>query len=413
VSATRRPQTRIWPALTAALLALVAAACGGTVQSGASAQPVVLEHVPGTQTTRITLSAPEARRLEIRTARVEKSGTHLVIPYAAVLYSATGRAWAYVSTRVRTYERRPIVVTRVDGDRALLASGPPAGARVVAAGAMELFAAERAPGVPRAGSASAAPDREITAKDFDARAFSHSERIDNVWLPYRPGTEFVFTGSSSDGAKRQIFIVTDLVKMVGGVRSLVLWDRDYTDGELVEAELAFFAQDDAGNVWHTGEYPEEYENGKIVKTSAWLAGLDGATAGIEMKTQPRLGAPSYAQGFAPPPVSWNDRAVVYRAGQKTCVPYRCYPNVLITREFNKDEPGASQLKYYAHDVGNVRVGWLGAKNTDHEALKLVSIVRLGPRELARARAEALKIEQRAYTRDKALYGRTAPAERIR
>jgi uncharacterized protein YbaA (DUF1428 family) len=256
-----------------------------------------------------------------------------------------------------------------------------------------------------------APGKEITAEDFDAADFDHSATIDNKWLPYEPGTQFVFEGASSDGKKRLIFTVTDLVKEVGGVRNVVIWDRDYTDGELVEAELAFFAQDNAGNVWHTGEYPEEYENGKIVKTPAWLAGVKGSTAGIEMKAQPRTGTPSYAQGFAPPPVSWNDRALVLKLGQKTCVPYRCYRNVLITREFNTDEPGASQLKYYAPGVGNVRVGWAGKKNTDREVLKLVDVIRLGPRALANARAEALKIERRAYKAKKDVYGRTPPAER--
>jgi hypothetical protein len=28
-------------------------------------------------------------------------------------------------------------------------------------------------------------------------------------------------------------------------------------------------------VWHLGEYPEEYENGKFVKAPAWLAGFEG------------------------------------------------------------------------------------------------------------------------------------------
>jgi hypothetical protein len=409
----RHRRTRLWLFAAAALLLTVAAACGGTSAGGGPTTQIVLERVPGTHTTRITLSAEESRRLGVRTARVQRNGKYLVIPYSAVLYSATGATWAYVNSKVRSYERRSIAVARVDGDRALLESGPPTGTRVAATGVMELLAAERSPGAVHARSASEAPAGEITAKDFDPRDFGRSERIDNAWLPYRPGTELVFAGSSNDGAKRQVFTVTDLVKVVGGVRSLVIWDRDYTDGELVEAELAFFAQDDAGNVWHTGEYPEEYENGKVVKTAAWLAGLDGATAGIEMKARPRLGAPSYAQGFAPPPVSWNDRAEVYRTGLRTCVPYRCYANVLVTREFNQDEPGASQLKYYARGDGNIRVGWLGAKDTDHEVLKLVRIVRLGPEALARARAEALRMERRAYRTEKALYGRTAPAEQIR
>ncbi len=63
-----------------------------------------------------------------------------------------------------------------------------------------------------------------------------------------------------------MFTVTDLTKVVNGVRAVVVWDRDYASGELQETELAFFAQDNDGNVWHLGEYPEEYETGKACRT---------------------------------------------------------------------------------------------------------------------------------------------------
>jgi hypothetical protein len=253
--------------------------------------------------------------------------------------------------------------------------------------------------------------KPLAAEVFDPNRFSHPAAVDNKWLPLKPGTQFVFMGSSSDGKKRLVFTVTDLVKVVGGVRNVVIWDRDYTDGELVEAELAFFAQDDDGNVWHTGEYPEEYEGGKVVKAPAWLVGVKGARAGFEMKEEPRVGTPSYAQGYAPPPISWTDRAQVYQMGQRTCVPFRCYEDVLITREFNPDEPGRFQLKYYAPGVGNIRVGWSG-KDTDRESLALVELVHLSPAALARVRAAALKLEARAYKTKPEVYGRTPPAERL-
>jgi hypothetical protein len=51
----------------------------------------------------------------------------------------------------------------------------------------------------------------------------------------------------------------------------VVWERDYSDGQEVEAELAFFAQDKDGNLWHMGEYPEEYEGGEFEKAPGWRA----------------------------------------------------------------------------------------------------------------------------------------------
>jgi len=51
-----------------------------------------------------------------------------------------------------------------------------------------------------------------------------------------------------------VLTVTDLTKVLNGVRNRVLWDQDFQQGELTESELTFFAQDDGGNVWNLGEY---------------------------------------------------------------------------------------------------------------------------------------------------------------
>jgi hypothetical protein len=71
------------------------------------------------------------------------------------------------------------------------------------------------------------------------------------------------------------------------VRTLVVLEKDYTAGRLSEAEIAFRAQDNEGDVWHMAEYPEEYEKGKFVDAPAWIAGLKGARAGIAMLAKTR------------------------------------------------------------------------------------------------------------------------------
>jgi hypothetical protein len=62
-------------------------------------------------------------------------------------------------------------------------------------------------------------------------------------------------------------------------------------------------------------------------------------------------------------------------------------------------------------VGVVRVGWRGAKDEAKELLELVRVTRLGPSQMAKARAEAMELEQRAYTRSKDVWGRTDQARR--
>jgi hypothetical protein len=269
-------------------------------------------------------------------------------------------------------------------------------------------------GVPspsRPASQPATPLPETGAEPgYDRTAFGQSSTVDNKWFPLRPGTRLSYRGQTIEDGERRghtvTFVVTDLTKVIDGVRNVVIWERDYTEGVLVESELAFFAQANDGKVWHFGQYPEVYEGGKLIETPAWIHGVKDARAGITIKAEPQPGGRSYSQGWGPA-VGWSDRAKVHQVGLRTCVAAGCFQDVLVTDEFSLDEPGAHQLKYYAPGVGNVRVGFYGNDPTK-ESLELVSSARLSTAGLAEARAEALKMEKRAYQLSKDVYGRTAP-----
>jgi hypothetical protein len=259
-----------------------------------------------------------------------------------------------------------------------------------------------------------------SAKDFERAKFDKSSpHITNQWLPLKPGSQLTYKGSAiPEGEKtrvkrRVVSTVTDLSKWIDGVRTLVIWERDYTAGKLGESEIAFFAQDKAGNVWLLGEYPEEYENAKFVDAPTWISGQKGAHAGIAMLANPKVGSPDYAQGFAPPPVEFVDRARVYKKGQKTCVPVKCYKNVLVIEEFEKGVPGVFHLKYYAPKVGLVKVGWRGANEEEKETLALVKRQQLSSKELTKARKTALTLDKRAYKRSSDVYGKTPPAKPLK
>ena len=259
-----------------------------------------------------------------------------------------------------------------------------------------------------------------SVKDFERAKFDKSSPyIDNKYLPLKPGSKLIYKGSAiPEGEKtrvkrRVVTTVTDLSKWIDGVRTLVIWEKDYTAGKLGESEIAFFAQDKAGNVWLLGEYPEEYENRKVVDAPTWISGQKGAHAGIAMLANPKVGSPDYAQGFAPPPVEFIDRARVYKKGQKTCVPVECYKNVLVIEEFEKGVPGVFHLKYYAPKVGLVKVGWRGANEEEKETLELVKRQQLSSKELANARKTALKLDKRAYKRSSDVYGKTPPAKPLK
>jgi hypothetical protein len=256
----------------------------------------------------------------------------------------------------------------------------------------------------------AAVTRVVTEKDYDRLKFANPLQVDNRYFPLRPGTEAVFEGSAIEEGQRirrkVEFTVSDLVKVVDGVPTVVIWERDYTQGDLVEAELAFFAQDDDGNVWTLGQYPEEYEDGKLVGAPAWIAGQQGARPGLAMLARPTPG-PTYSQGYAPA-VDYTDRARVFKLGQETCVALGCYKDVLVTDEFALDDPAARQLKYYAPGVGNIRVGWMG-RDPEQEVLSLVRQVQLDDRAMAEVRRQVMALDQHAYTVSEA-YKPTPPVE---
>jgi hypothetical protein len=138
-------------ALCVGLLAVTAAGCsnavGSEVEPGADPAAKVVNG-KGSVPARITLSEEAQRRLGIETTAIRSaskasaSGSRLVMPYAAVVYDADGKAWAFAAASPRTYQRAPLVILSVHDNLVTLSSGPSAGTEVVTVGAAELVGAE-------------------------------------------------------------------------------------------------------------------------------------------------------------------------------------------------------------------------------------------------------------------------------
>jgi len=249
-------------------------------------------------------------------------------------------------------------------------------------------------------------------ENFDRSNFDDPTNMTNEWMPLNPGTRYIYEGTTlsdeNEPLSHRVEIhVTDLTKEIDGIEAVVCWDLDYSDEQLVEAELAFFAQDNDGNIWRMGEYPVEYEEGKVVAANCWISGIDSAVAGISMRGNPEIGSPSYSQGWGPG-VGFTDRGQVYQFEPETCVPLDCYNHVLVIRETSLAEPDAFQLKFWAKGVGNIRVGWGGGGEKTQEILELVEIQKLDQDALAEVRKKAKKLEEHAYEFSKDVYGKTSP-----
>jgi len=297
----------------------------------------------------------------------------------------------------------------------LIAEGPPlpATSEATAEPAMTEEATEPAATEEATEAAASGSSAEPQFPDFDAKNFSNPTVIDNKWDPMKPGTQWVYEGTAVDDEGNNVdrrieFTVTDLTKEIQGIRTVVGWIGDFTDGELTEKEIAFYAQDNSGNVWYFGEHPEDYENGQFIEAPTWIAGYQDARPGIVMMAEPEVGGGNIYQGWGPE-VGWSDYGQVEQMDQEICVPVDCYKDVLVNAEANLDEEGAFQLKYFAPEVGEVQVGWKGNDQTKEE-LKLVEYKQLSPEELADVHAQALELDKHAYEVSPEAYGETSPME---
>ena len=257
------------------------------------------------------------------------------------------------------------------------------------------FSAGQAGAAPSAGGKVATTKPCIQLARFDDDDFPRQPRITNRFLPLIPGTKTTLEGNVEGVPHRVEFVVTDLVKRMAGVRTLVIWDTDTSEDEVVESELSFFAQDDDGNVWNLGEYPEEFEGGEFVGApSTWITGQDGAKAGIHMPARRGVSSRLYVQGFAPE-IDFLDCARIVDRFERTCVPAGCFDDVTITHETNALVPeDGIQSKYHAPRVGIIQIG--SVEPATGETLALTAREKLDENEMREVREEALKLDRRGY-----------------
>jgi len=176
-----------------------------------------------------------------------------------------------------------------------------------------------------------------------------SDPVDNPYFPLVVGTTFILEGESDGEDIRVEMYVTDQTKEIMGVTTMVIREREWEDGELIEDTFDWYANDNEGNVWYFGEDSKEYDDGELVSTAgSWEAGVDGAEPGILMKTDPQVGdvyQQEYYEGEA------EDMAEVLSLDASATVEYGSFDNCLQTKEWTPLEPGVEEHKFYASGVG--------------------------------------------------------------
>ena len=107
--------------------------------------PATVEEV-GTDLWQIELTERAAERTGLEVSEVSMQNVEgeqrLTIPYSAVMYHFDGTEWTYTNPSDLSYVREPIDIDYIEGDRAILNSGPDVGTAVVSVGAAELYGVE-------------------------------------------------------------------------------------------------------------------------------------------------------------------------------------------------------------------------------------------------------------------------------
>lgn len=194
--------------------------------------------------------------------------------------------------------------------------------------------------------------------NFDRDRCTFVTVSNHPWHPLWPGYSALLEGEEDDEGETititlQVSVLEE-TEIVDGIRTRVLEEREWEDGDLVEVSRNFVAAcRETGDIWYFGEDVDDYEDGVIVgHEGEWRAGRDGAVPGLLMPGNPLNGA-RYFQEMAPDAEALDQAEVQSRTNLLT-VPAGTFPLVLHVVDTTPLEPSAADDKYYAYGFGLIK-----------------------------------------------------------
>ena len=185
--------------------------------------------------------------------------------------------------------------------------------------------------------------------------------ISNPWLPYRPGSVWVYRGIKDGRTQRDVVTVTHRTKLLMGVRCEALTDVARHGNTVLERTTDWYAQDSEGNVWYFGERTADYADGHVDHSGmSSRASIHGAQPGIVMTAHPAVGRHAPAGVLAGP---GQDQYWLVDLGQRASVPYGSSATPTLTLEWSRLEPNVIDRKQYVRGIGVVVDGCQGPPET--------------------------------------------------
>jgi hypothetical protein len=159
------------------------------------------------------------------------------------------------------------------------------------------------------------------------------------------------------GDERVVITVTDDTRIVDGVTTRVVEERETKGEALIEVSRNFFARDPGtGDAYYFGEEVDIYKKGRVVShDGAWLAGKNGARFGLFIPGVPAPGSRFY-QEIAPRVAM--DRVRVVAVDETVQTPAGVFQGCVRLEESTPLEPGVKDVKVFAPGVGLVQDGSL-------------------------------------------------------
>lgn len=192
------------------------------------------------------------------------------------------------------------------------------------------------------------------------------DEIDNPYLPFPVGAEWVYESETEDGLETIVVTVLEETREIMGVECVSVRDTVSIDGKLLEDTIDWYAQDLDGTVWYFGEISFNYEDGFIADIEgSWLAGVDGAKPGIVMLGDPVVGT-TYRQEWLLGDA--EDAATVLDDDVSVTLGIGTFDHCVQTEDFLPPEPDEIENKFYAPGIGFIYETKVG----EDETVELIS-----------------------------------------
>jgi len=192
-------------------------------------------------------------------------------------------------------------------------------------------------------------------KSFEVETDAFASTGANDFFILKPDYQLILQGKEDSEDIVLTITVLNKTKVVDGVETRIVEERETQNGNLVEVSRNYFTFDKENkNIYYFGEGVDIYKNGKItVHEGSWESGNNGAKFGLMVPGKPETGE-KYYQEIAPEVAM--DRAEIISTIATIETTAGNFTNCLKTEETTPLEPGVNEYKFYVPGIGLVKDG---------------------------------------------------------